>query len=79
MPKKDVHYKKNTAASEQAGIVMKTFAAGRLRSSSGETVTDPKQAKAIAMSEAEAVKERGRERRTWRGRTRMRPKKKEND
>lgn len=79
MSKKDVHYKKNTAASEQAGIVMKTFAAGKLRSSSGETVTDPKQAKAIAISEAEAARERGTERRTWRGRTRIRPKKKEKD
>ena len=76
MPKNEKRpkFRKNTAASEQAGVVMKTFAAGRLRSSSGETVTDPKQARAIAASEARETEKRGRAMRTWHGRRRMRPK-----
>lgn len=36
--------------------VMREYKAGKLKSSSGEKVTNEKQAVAIAMSEAEAVK-----------------------
>ena len=36
----------------KVGIVMSEFKKGTLKSSSGKKVTDPKQAKAIAMSEA---------------------------
>ena len=60
---------------QQAAVVMKTFKDGKLRSSSGKTVTDPEQARAIAMSEGRAAEERGTEKREWRGRERIRPKK----
>lgn len=39
-------------AGEKIGTVRKEFAAGTLKSSSGQKVTNPKQAKAIALSEA---------------------------
>jgi len=60
---------------KQIAEVMRTFKKGKLRSSDGKTVTDPKRAKAIAMSEGSAAEKRGKERRTWHGRTRIRPKK----
>jgi len=69
MPKKDGH-----TDWKQFEVVMHTFGEGKLRSSSGKTVTDPKQAKAIAKREADTAKERGKAQRTWHGRTRMRPK-----
>jgi hypothetical protein len=37
---------------EKVGKVMKEFQSGKLKSSSGNKVTNPKQAVAIAMSEA---------------------------
>ena len=37
---------------DKFAMVMREFYAGKLRSSSGELVTDPDQAKAIAASEA---------------------------
>ena len=40
---------------DKIGIVMKEFKDGELKSSSGEKVTDPKQAKAIALSEADKL------------------------
>lgn len=40
---------------DKIGIVMKEFKDGELKSSSGEKVTDPKQAKAIALSEADRM------------------------
>ncbi len=58
---------------DQAAVVMKTFHAGKLRDSHGKKVTDMDQAMAIAMSEKRAAKKRGTETRTWRGRTRQRP------
>jgi len=42
---------------EKVGIVMKEFKDGELKSGSGEKVTDPKQAIAIALSEADKVAE----------------------
>jgi len=60
---------------KQIAEVMRTFKAGKLRSSDGKKVTDPKQAKAIAMSEARAAGKQGKEKRTWKGRTRTRPRK----
>lgn len=42
---------------EKAGIVMKEFKEGELKSGSGKKVTDPKQAIAIALSEADKVKD----------------------
>ena len=59
---------------KQAEVVMKTFQKGKLRSKDGKTVTNPAQAKAIAMSEKRAAEKRGTEKRTWKGRTRTRPK-----
>lgn len=41
---------------EKIALVMREFAAGRLHSSSGALVTDPKQAQAIALSEARRLK-----------------------
>jgi hypothetical protein len=38
--------------SKKVGAVMKEYGAGKLKSSSGQKVTNPKQAIAIAMSEA---------------------------
>jgi len=37
---------------KKVGAVMKEYGAGKLKSSSGQKVTNPKQAVAIAMSEA---------------------------
>lgn len=59
---------------KQAGRVMKEFYGGKLRSKSGEKVTSPEQAKAIAMSEGRAAMKRGITERTWKGKTRIRPK-----
>lgn len=42
---------------EKVGVVMKEFKDGELKSGSGEKVTDPKQAMAIALSEADKVAE----------------------
>ena len=42
---------------EKVGVVMKEFKEGELKSGSGEKVTDPKQAMAIALSESEKVAE----------------------
>jgi len=53
--------------------VMRAFYEDDLKSSSGETVTNPAQAKVIAMSEGRAAEQRGVKRRTWHGRTRLRP------
>lgn len=54
-------------------IVMEEFHKGKLRSSSGQKVTNPMQAVAIAYSEEREAKKRGAKMRTWRGRRRMRP------
>lgn len=45
---------------EKTSVVMKEFYAGKLRSRSGELVTDVQQAKAIAMSEGRAAEDRER-------------------
>jgi len=58
---------------KQAGMVMKEFYAGKLRSRSGKRVTSPEQGKAIAMSEGRAAQKSGVKERTWKGRTRIRP------
>lgn len=68
--------RRKKAGDRQASIVMRTFARGRLRTPQGKTVTKPSQAKAIAMSEKRAAEERGVSRRTFKGRTRMRPRRK---
>lgn len=57
----------------QRDVVMREFGAGRLRDPGGHTIRDPKRAYAAAMSEERAAKARGTERRTFRGRTRQRP------
>jgi hypothetical protein len=44
--------RKKLKGQEKVHVVMKEFGRGTLHSSSGEKVTDPKQAVAIAMSEA---------------------------
>lgn len=49
--------KQSEAEQEKVGVVMKEFKEGELKSGSGEKVTDPKQAIAIALSEAEKVKD----------------------
>ena len=43
------------AEQEKVGVVMKEFKEGELKSGSGEKVTDPKQAMAIALSEADKI------------------------
>jgi chorismate mutase len=67
-------HKKQSVGDKQASIVMKTFAAGKLRDRSGKTITDPKRAKAVAMSEKRAAEKHGVSERTFKGRTRIRPK-----
>jgi len=52
---------------------MKTFARGKLRTPAGKTITNRKQAIAVAMSEGRAAESRGTSRRTFKGRTRIRP------
>jgi hypothetical protein len=46
--------KKKAAASKKVGSVMHEFKTGKLKSSSGQKVTNPKQAIAIGLSEARA-------------------------
>lgn len=67
-----------SAAGKQGGIVMKDFYAGKLRDPSGRPITSLEQAKAVASSEARAAKSRGVAKRTFKGRTRIRPKLKKN-
>jgi hypothetical protein len=64
---------KSSTGKKQVSRVMKVFAKGRLRSRSGKTVTDPEQAQAIAMSEGRSAEEHGVKKRTWKGRSRIRP------
>lgn len=66
--------KKGGIGAKMATKVMKTFYAGKLRGKDGSVVTDVAQAKAIAMSEGRAAEKRGVAKRTWKGRTRIRPK-----
>lgn len=47
----------DSSEQEKVGIVMKEFKEGKLKSGSGEKVTDPKQAIAIALSEAGKAKD----------------------
>ena len=58
---------------EQVGRVMEEFHAGKLRAKSGKKVSNVKQAKAIALSEGRTVQKRGAKKRTWKGKTRIRP------
>ena len=44
--------KKKAAAAKKVGTVMHEFKEGKLKSSSGQKVTNPKQAIAIGLSEA---------------------------
>jgi hypothetical protein len=43
---------KKKASDKKVGVVMKEFKTGKLKSSSGKKVTNPKQAIAIGISEA---------------------------
>jgi hypothetical protein len=43
---------KKANGQKKVGVVMKEFKAGKLKSSSGQKVTNPKQAMAIGLSEA---------------------------
>lgn len=74
MAKKQRKLKKSGIGPKQAAKVMEEFHAGKLRSKSGERVTSIRQAKAIAMSEGRAAEKRGVKKRTWKGKTRIRPK-----
>lgn len=65
---------KTMMGKKQASIVMKEFYKGKLRSKSGQNVTDIEQAKAIAMSEGRSAESRGVSKRTFKGRRRIRPK-----
>ena len=53
--KKEETTKDAMSKEDKIGVVMKEFKDGELKSSSGEKVTDPKQAKAIALSEADRM------------------------
>jgi len=67
--------KKKTKVGNQAKVVLKEYGKGKLRTNTGKKVTNRKQAFAIAMSEQRAAKKRGTSKRTWKGRTRIRPRK----
>ena len=60
-PKEEIMAKKGGKITGQAkvGKVMSEFKAGKLKSSSGKKVTNPKQAIAIGLSEAGMSKKRG--------------------
>ena len=64
---------RKTIVGPKARLVLGEYEKSKLRSSSGEKVTDFDQAFAIAMSEQRAARRRGASMRTWRGRRRMRP------
>jgi hypothetical protein len=64
---------KSPTGRKQVSTVMRVFAKKRLRSSSGETVTNPAQAKAIALEEGRSAEKRGVKKRSWMGRSRIRP------
>lgn len=51
--------KMSKPAAKKVGKVMREFKVGGLKSSSGKKVTNPKQAVAIALSEARALPKRG--------------------
>lgn len=57
MDKKETTNDSDISKQEKVGVVMKEFKEGELKSGSGEKVTDPKQAIAIALSEADKVAE----------------------
>ena len=57
----------------QFDVVLHTFKLKKLRGRDGQTVTDPTQAEAIAFSEGRAADKRGTSKRTWNGRSRIRP------
>lgn len=63
--------KPRTKAGKQrkAATVMREYARGDLRSSSGQKVTNPKQAKAIAMSESGQSKSKSKRKGSRRGRS----------
>ena len=67
---------KSELGKEQVKRVMREFFAGKLRDSHGNKVTSIEQAKAIAMSEARAAEASGVVKRTFLGRKRIRPRKK---
>lgn len=52
MPKKGAYSSLNTAQKRKFHYVLREFSEGKLRSSSGEKITDRKQAIAVAFSEA---------------------------
>ena len=62
-------------ATDQKKIVMDRFKKGKLRRPGGKTITDPKEAVAVAYSEERAGKKRGFSERTYMGDKRRRPKK----
>ena len=49
---------KKTAKQKKVSKVMREFKAGKLKSSSGQKVTNPKQGIAIALSEARSMKKK---------------------
>lgn len=59
---------------KQASRVMEEFYKKRLRDPHGHLVTSPEVAKAISYSEGKAAGSRGVSKRTFKGRTRIRPK-----
>lgn len=58
----------------QFDVVLHTFHTKKLRGRDGNTITDLEQAQAIAFSEGRIADKRGTSLRTWKGRTRVRPK-----
>lgn len=67
--------KRPTRAQKKVHKVLHEFKEGTLKSSSGQTVTKPSQAKAIAMSEAGLSKKKRKAKKTTRKRTKSRKRK----
>ncbi len=65
------------AGQKQFDVVMSTFHKRKLRGKDGKTITDRIQAIAIAFSEGRSAEARGTSKRTWKGRSRIRPRLKE--
>jgi hypothetical protein len=64
-------------AKSQFDIVMETFGKGNLHDPNNKPITKMNQALGVAFAEERAVEDKGRSKRTFKGRTRLRPKKKD--
>lgn len=67
-------FKRGEKLGPKGETVLREFSKGKLRTPTGKKITQRKQAVAVAFSEQRAARKRGTSRRTFKGRTRIRPK-----